>query len=70
MCWAQARCPPVTVRAAIRRSDDSRGGPSVVDQGVVVVGVQEPGPGTDALLDFAFGEASRTAEPRPLNLNP
>ncbi|MCL6735986.1 universal stress protein [Streptomyces neyagawaensis] len=59
----QSRCPAVTVRAGDPSADDSPGGPAVASQDAVVVGVQEPGPSADALLDFAFTEAASRGTP-------
>ncbi|MCD9874754.1 universal stress protein [Streptomyces guryensis] len=52
-----AQCPAVTVRAGDPAVEDGRGHPAALGRNEVVVGVQEPSPAADPLLEFAFAAA-------------
>ncbi|KAB1139856.1 universal stress protein [Streptomyces luteolifulvus] len=52
-----AQCPTVTVRAGDPAAEAGWGHAAVPDGGEIVVGVQEPGPAADPLLEFAFTSA-------------
>ena len=52
-----AQCPAVTVRAGDPAVEDGWGHPAAIGRQEVVVGVQEPAPAADALLEFAFTAA-------------
>ncbi|MHC3469847.1 universal stress protein [Streptomyces sp. 7R007] len=54
---ALAQCPVVAVRAGDPAVEAGWGHPATAGRGEVVVGVHEPGPAADALLDFAFTAA-------------
>ncbi|MGW2516378.1 universal stress protein [Streptomyces sp. NPDC001617] len=53
----RAQCPAVAVRAGDPAVEDGWGHPAAADRDEVVVGVEEPGPAVDPLLDFAFATA-------------
>ncbi|GAA2473377.1 universal stress protein [Streptomyces longisporus] len=52
-----AQCPAVTVRAGDPAVEDGWGNPAAIGRKEVVVGVQEPSPAADPLLEFAFTTA-------------
>ncbi|NUP38454.1 MAG: universal stress protein [Streptomyces sp.] len=52
-----AQCPAVTVRTGDPAVEDGWGHPAAIGRQEVVVGVQEPAPAADALLEFAFTAA-------------
>ncbi|MGW3031831.1 universal stress protein [Streptomyces sp. NPDC001178] len=52
-----AQCPAVTVRAGDPAVEDGWGHPAAIGRQEVVVGVQEPPPVADPLLEFAFTAA-------------
>jgi nucleotide-binding universal stress UspA family protein len=58
-----AQCPTVTVRAGDPSVDDGWEHAGTAGHDTVVVGVQEPGPATDSLFDFAFAEAEARGTP-------
>jgi len=60
----RAQCPAVIVRAGDPAVGNGWEHPAATDHDEVVVGVEKPGPATDALLDFAF----TTAGPRGMRV--
>ncbi|MFJ8113942.1 universal stress protein [Streptomyces sp. NPDC096132] len=68
-----APCPTVTVRAGDPAVETGWGHPAAAERDEVVVGVSEPGPASDALLEFAlvtaesYGVGVRAVWARPHN---
>jgi nucleotide-binding universal stress UspA family protein len=58
-----ARCPTVTVRADDPAVAVGRQQAPAVDRSEIVVGVKEPGPASDRLLEFAFTTAESRGTP-------
>ncbi|MEI5525608.1 universal stress protein [Streptomyces brasiliscabiei] len=58
-----AHGPAVTVRAGDPVVEDGWGHPAPADRDEVVVGVREPGPAADPVLEFAFIEAASGGTP-------
>ncbi|WNZ06641.1 universal stress protein [Streptomyces sp. 11x1] len=58
-----ARCPAVAVRPGDPAVENGWAHPAAADRDEVVVGVREPGPAADPLLEFAFAEASSGGTP-------
>ncbi|MEV0738480.1 universal stress protein [Streptomyces sp. NPDC050549] len=54
----RARCPAVTVRAGDPTVENGWEHPAAADHDEIVVGVKEPGPPSDSLLEFAFTSAT------------
>ncbi|KOU77429.1 Universal stress protein family [Streptomyces sp. MMG1533] len=52
-----AQCPTVTVRAEDAAVEAGWDSPAAADRNEVVVGLHEPGPSADLLLEFAFADA-------------
>ncbi|WP_329268329.1 universal stress protein [Streptomyces sp. NBC_01451] len=56
-----ARCPAVTVRAGDPAVENGWEHPAAVDHDEIVVGLKQPGPASDSLLEFAFTSAASRA---------